>query len=232
MKSIYKCLSEFYRDARGTATVEFVLLVPVIMVVYAITFGTFHAYLQSSRAAKSMYVVSDVVSRYHILTEDLLVQSQQLLDALYISNADTYSLRVSRVTYISNEDANDNPDFDASAFHQVASGYYGVDWSRALPNVDSEDPESAAIGAFNVLENADLANFDLPTMGSGAHVLLINVSAPYNSPISETGFFGFGSFFNELSWDYTNFIWPRDPRGILLEDASGVLLPTTTVLGS
>lgn len=225
MKSIYKSLTDFYRDARGTATVEFVLLVPIIMVVYAITFGTFHAYLQSSRAAKSMYVVGDVISRYNILTDELLVQSHQLLDALYIGNTETYSLRVSRLTYISNEDAEDDPDFNAGNFYQANDGHYAVDWSRALPQADDEDLEGVSLGSFDELESADLAVYDLPTMGSGAHVLLVNVSAPYNSPIAGKEFFGIGKFFNELSWDYDSFIWPRDPRGIFLEDDDGNWLP-------
>lgn len=225
MKTIYKIISDFCRDARGTATIEFVLIVPVILGVYGITFGTFHAYLQSSRAAKSMYVVSDIISRHHILTDEILVQSHQVLDALYFGNLDHYSMRVSRVTYISDDDAADDPDFDPTDFYQVDDGYYGVDWSRSMPHEDPSAPNVTDGGSFELLESADLENYELPTLGSGAHAVLVNVSAPYHSPLEGNGLFGIGRFFDDLSWDYDTFVWPRDPRGIFLEDGSGDLLP-------
>lgn len=219
----FAALRQFRTANSGTVTVEFVLIIPVLAVVFTVAFGMFHAYLQSSRSAKALYVVSDIVSRFNIVNDENFEQFHELLDALYRGDPDDVNMRVSLVSFVSNDAVADDPTIDVSDAFAFNQGFYFVDWSRFVNQGDSVGTGSGIGSAsYDALTAADLSRYSLPTMGSSAEVLLVESNVDYNSPVEDSSFLGMGEFFANLRWKYDVFVWPRDPRGIELED------PTTT----
>ena len=200
--------------------VEFVIIIPILAVVFTVAFGMFHAYLQSSRSAKALYVVSDIVSRYHIVSDENFGQLHDLLDALHRGDPDDVNLRISLVSFVSDEAVAADPTIDVTEGHAANGGFYLVDWSEFVNQGTGLEPDALPGGissAYEALTFADLPEYNLPSMGNLAEVILVESDVDYNSPVEESSFLGMGEFFANLRWNYDVFVWPRDPRGIELE---------------
>ncbi|MEM6635436.1 MAG: TadE/TadG family type IV pilus assembly protein [Pseudomonadota bacterium] len=203
------------RSEDGTVTVEFLLIFPVLLGVLGIGFASFHAYLQFVRASKAMYTVSDIVARYEFIDDNKMTQLQQLYESFTTAPAGSV-IRVSRLDYLE-DDPLDPP---TTSGYAANDGFYEVTWSLSAP--ESLDEPCTECGPGEKLEyeleEDELANYLLPTLGDGAHVILFEVFTPYSTPIPEGVQIGID--LSNVSWSMNHFVWPRGANGLSYDDGT------------
>ncbi|MEM8632156.1 MAG: TadE/TadG family type IV pilus assembly protein [Pseudomonadota bacterium] len=207
-------LRKSVKSEDGTISVEFVLIVPLLLMVLGIGFGTFHAYLQYARASKAMYTVSDIVARYETLTDAKMVQLQQVYES-FTSAPPGSIIRVSRIDFAL--DADDLPDPDAKTYSHN-DGLYTVTWSLSSPKETVAEPCAVCPNGEALkyaLISDQLQYYELPRLGDGAHIMLFEVYTPYFSPIPEGVTLGVD--FRGVAWSMNHFVWPRGANGITYE---------------
>ena len=201
----------------GNATVEFVLCFPILLAVLTLTFAVFHAVLQFNRASKAMYTISDLASRDAVINEVLVTQYQTLYQS-FIAAPSGAVLRISRLNYVEKAEPGEPP--IVSSGFEPPDGFYEVAWSLPSPasadvwcDADITKPCPEATRFTYALATEHLANYALPTIGDGAHIILVDVYAPYAAPL-QSGMFGMLPAFNQLEWTMSHFMWPRTPDGL------------------
>ncbi|MEM9429789.1 MAG: hypothetical protein AAGA32_09865 [Pseudomonadota bacterium] len=204
-----------WRNEDGTITIEFVIVLPLLLAVLALTFGSFHAFLQFSRASKSMHTVADIISRYDEIDTTNVVQLRDLYQS-FISAPAGAVLRVSRIDFTVPEPGDPIP----ADSYSIPEGYYTIAWSLSGPEGTEATCPTDADGNCLTAESfkypidaSDLANYSVPTIGDGAHIILVDVFAPYRSPLAG-GAFRVLPAFDVLNWTMSQFIWPRSEDGL------------------
>ena len=210
--------SRWVRDEKGSVTVEFVMVLPIFLGFLAMTFAAFHAFLEFSRTSKAIYTVSDIVSRHEEMDQARVDQLQQLYGSFTSGNGAI--LRVSRLEFVAKPEDADEDDVTSDGF-ETEEGFYEVAWSMpspALPPDACDNIDSAVCPSSTSLRTAlsaqDLSKYDLPGLGDGAHIILVDGYMPYRGPIG--GLFGLIPDFDALNWQLHNFIWPRHINGLSL----------------
>lgn len=146
-----KSLNQFGKDESATATVEFVLFLPLLITWFISSIVFFDAFMERNLAAKASHTILDMLSRKGeaMISAGEVTQYLNLQTALLPQAPSAGSLRVSSIVYI---------DADTG---------YEVRWSEAVG------------ASTDVLLTADIPIALLPLMAEGETVILLDTRVPY-----------------------------------------------------
>jgi uncharacterized protein (UPF0333 family) len=85
------------RDEKGATTVEFLLVMPLVVFWFAGTFTFFDAYSTWTRSVKATYTVADVMSRQFSKTEDYEEDMNSLFASIMGENSNDTYVRLSSI---------------------------------------------------------------------------------------------------------------------------------------
>jgi len=139
------------RDEEGAISVEFVLILPLLLSWYVGSFAFFDAFRDYNVATKAGYTIGDILSRQTSIDNDYIDGLEGLLEQLTWADDNIY-IRVSSLTF-------------------TTDGGYEVDWSRVT--ADSQVLTTEMVYLFNWDES------HLPVMASGESVVLVETFVPY-----------------------------------------------------
>lgn len=92
-------LKSFAADTRGSVSVEFVLMMPILFWAYMATYVYFDGFRQSAVNNKAAYTISDLISRETgILTEDYVDSMYSLMQLMIRSESDL-DMRISVIRW-------------------------------------------------------------------------------------------------------------------------------------
>ena len=205
-----------FRNDSGTVTIEFLIALPLLLAIIAVTIAGFHVYFTITKYSRAGDLVSDAMSRYGSITPDEVDTAHLFLSRLTDNELDELTLRVNRITFLSKDDDVTIPDdVNLNEWYETDLGYYNVDASytsvHSVP--DGKDPLDEEFQ----LKNADIADIldgaGIPAMGHNAHVIYIELSFDYTAPFD-------GELVTSIMTAIDNynrnvFISPRDPRGTI-----------------
>lgn len=97
-------IKAFFEDTRGSVTVEFALMMPLLFWAYASSAVFFDAYRQSSINLKAAYTIGDLISRETRALDDEYIDSMYAMGQLLVRTNSPLKLRVTVVRW----DADDN----------------------------------------------------------------------------------------------------------------------------
>lgn len=151
-------LRAFAHDTKANASVEAVIIFPVVFWAYAAMFTYFDAYRSQAVAEKSAYTVSDMLSRETDPVGPTYIENSRKLyrDLSGLDDATT-SLRVTLLQWSEVEDR------------------FFVDWSHTA-------------GKFTVLENSSIQDWKtrLPTLVDNERLIIVETATEY-TPAFEVG---------------------------------------------
>ena len=95
-----KRVSRFLRDTKGDASLEAIIILPALIVIFAISWLYFDVMRQQAINQKANYTLGDIISREtEILDEEYIDNAQNLLRHLAQAQGDDVDLRISVVQY-------------------------------------------------------------------------------------------------------------------------------------
>ncbi|PIE13552.1 MAG: hypothetical protein CSA70_04560 [Rhodobacterales bacterium] len=150
-------LRAFADDARGSITVEVVVLLPMLYWAYCAMFVYFDAYRQVSVNQKAAYTISDMLSREtDPIDRDYMNASHAMLEFLSRSR-NPVRLRVSVVRYVENQDQ------------------FRRDWSKVVGG-----------GGLRELSNRDVRNWHdkLPALLNNERIIVVETFTDYTPPFN------------------------------------------------
>lgn len=154
-----KIWNRFREDTRGSITVEFVIMIPIIFWAFMALYVFFDGYRQSSINLKAAYTISDVLSRETGYVDDDYIDAMQSLFQFLTLDGSETGLRISVLRW----DADDEKHY--------------VDWST------ERDWPSATVWTD---ANIDTIEDQLPVMSDGERLILVETHNTYE-PIFNVG---------------------------------------------
>ena len=215
--TMFSALMRRFRDRSGSTSIEFVLVMPLLLGSLGLAFGVFHVFMEYSRSSKALYTTADITSRMQFIDQDGVDQLHDLYTAFATAPAGSV-LRISRLDFV----AKDPDDPTPIEGFETDEGYYQVAWSLPTPHDLTCSACSLHDLQFEMISD-DLASYDLPPMGDGAHVIVVEATTPYAGPLSDGAFNGLIPNITRLRWNMSHFVWPRHVNGLSLaveEDAN------------
>lgn len=101
MPNLFSRLRQFFSDTRATITVEFVIILPILIWAYGGIYVFWDAYKSQNISVKAAYTISDLISRAdYEITETNLSRIHQMVSFL---NYDKHPVRV-RISFVDMED--------------------------------------------------------------------------------------------------------------------------------
>lgn len=174
------CLRKFRKDERGTMTMEFAIIAPLLFTVLIAGFEFFDAFKSYSRAAKTTYTIADIISRQDEIDDTYIHDLHKLMDALMPWLNEDKVLRVTSITY------------------SAADGYE-VAWSKHSDKTFSMDTSLS-------LDASSMLSFQyssiLPVVADGDSIILVETEVPHRTLISMFGL-------HDLVWKNEIAIRPR-----------------------
>lgn len=169
---------QYRRDTSGSATVEFAVTLPLMVLLLGATYEFFEAHRYRSVRDKATYTIADMISREQGEDEDTSIDSpEEFITDAYIDNSlklyneivndnGTNQLRVSMVQFIAGDAAN-----------QDDLGTYVVQWS-----------EVRGVGSMEALRDQDIENAHdtLPIRANGQFLLMVESESTYE-PVFDVG---------------------------------------------
>jgi hypothetical protein len=160
---IKKYLSRFSRDEKGDATLEAIIVLPSLLIIFAALWVYFDVMRQQTINQKANYTIGDIVSREtEVLNETYIDNARNLLYHLTQAEGDDVDLRITVVQY--NESGGSN------------NGSYDLVWSKAR-------------GDWNDMTQGDLTSYShrLPIMASGDQMVLVETRDWYQPTLDLAG---------------------------------------------
>lgn len=169
----------FLDDTRGSVSVEFVIMMPLLFWAFMATYVYFDGYRQSAQNLKATYAIGDMISRETEAINDTYIDSMRNVLTLMTSSDETVKLRVTVVRW----DQSDNR-------------YYVV-WSESrgysAPRTDADMTDIAA---------------RLPVMPDNERVIVIETQSVYEPSFDigmgdqtlENFIFTRPRFVNQVKW--------------------------------
>ena len=151
--------TRFVAGERGSVTVEFVIMKPLIFWAFMALFVFFDGYRQSSINLKAAYTISDILSRETDVVDDEYIDTMQSLFKFLTRDGSEASLRVSVVRWDNNDER------------------YYVDWSQVR---DWSGETAWTDGSISQIESR------LPVMAHMQRAILVETRNTY-SPIFKVG---------------------------------------------
>ncbi len=139
----------FRSDERGTITIEFVVVLPLLLFLFIGTIVFFDAYKSRALADSAAYTIADIVSRKEKIDVDALNELLVLQAALLPKTSDDRWMRFTSIVYDADEDS------------------YSVVWSKTSGAIET------------VLEDDDIPLEKLPLMYDSETVILVDSYVPY-----------------------------------------------------
>lgn len=147
---IQKTVSRFIRDTKGDASLEAIIILPALIVIFAISWLYFDVFRQQAISQKANYTIGDIISREtEIIDDDYIDNARNLLLHLAQAQSDDVDLRISVVQ------------FNGSG-NGVENGTYDLVWSTAR-------------GDWSALTQGDMSNYQslLPILAVGDQTILV-----------------------------------------------------------
>lgn len=161
LRAVLTRLKQFKDEAKGSVSIEFMLVLPLLLWWYAASFAFYDAFRSYNVTVKSSYMMGDILSRQLLVDNDYLDGVEDLFEFMNNSSTGVW-VRVSSVNY-------------------STSDGYTIDWSYAT---DSND-ELVTSDIFS----KDIDEDFLPIMANGESVILSETYVPY-SPVYGVGLLG------------------------------------------
>ena len=152
-------LSRFAQSDRGSVTVEFVLIMPMLFWAFMASYVFFDGFRQSALNLKAAYTIGDLISRETAAVNDTYIDSMYRLFQLMTRANSPTSMRISVVRYDANRDR------------------YYVDWSEIRGGYQYARDDN----------NVQDIRERLPEMPNGERVILVETSNTYE-PVFNIGF--------------------------------------------
>lgn len=153
-------IQAFRRENRGSVSVEFMLILPLLFWWYAASFAFYDAFRAHNVSVKTSYMIGDILSRQTTIDNDYLDGMETFLKYLTHINTDVW-LRVSSVKYTTQDG-------------------YTIVWSYST---------GEALGlTTSELYSREVDEDYLPLMASGETVILAETYVPYD-PTYSVGLF-------------------------------------------
>lgn len=143
---IQKSVSRFIRDTKGDASLEAIIILPALIVIFAISWLYFDVMRQQAINQKANYTIGDIISREtEILDDTYIDNARNLLFHLAQAQGDDVDMRISVVQ-----------------FDGKGSGSYDLVWSTAR-------------GDWSALTQADMTVYAprLPILAAGDQTILV-----------------------------------------------------------
>lgn len=166
---IQKSVSRFFRDTKGDASLEAIIILPALLVIFAISWLYFDVMRQQAINQKANYTIGDIISREtEILDDDYIDNARNLLFHLAQAQGDDIDLRISVVQYDKNGDG-----------ESYGNGSYTLVWSSAR-------------GDWSALSQSDMTTYQphLPILAVGDQTILVETRDWYQ-PIVQLANDGF-----------------------------------------
>ena len=97
-----RLLSRFRRSETGATTVEFMIVMPLIVFWFGGTYTFFHAYSEWTRSVKATYTVADILSRQLTVDNDYIDRMNTLYASIMGEENNDVWIRVSSIEMTSN----------------------------------------------------------------------------------------------------------------------------------
>lgn len=143
-------ISRFFRDQKGDASLEAIIFIPILLVIFVATWIFFDVFRQTAINQKANYTIGDILSREtEIITETYIDNAQNLLYHLAQAEGDDVDLRVSVVQFVQTGE-------------ESTDGSYMLVWSKAR-------------GDWSAHVQADMVNYtdQLPLLAPGDQSILV-----------------------------------------------------------
>lgn len=139
------------RNEEGAISVEFVIILPLLLSWYVGSFAFFDGFRDYNVATKAGYTIGDILSRQTEIDNDYLDGMEALLEQLTWADDAVY-IRVSSVTFTTDDG-------------------YEVDWSYVTAEANALTTEMIYL--------FDLDEDYLPIMSSGESIIVVETYVPY-----------------------------------------------------
>jgi hypothetical protein len=149
----------FLHDDRGSISIEFIIVLPLLLFLTTGGLTYWDAFHSNSRTAKVAYTISDIMSRHDVVDNVDMAYLFDLLDKMVPVTVDRRSLRISSICF---ED-----------------GQYRVLWSFSSSSGDVAVPDA--------LEDEDIPLAIMPAMEPQDSVLFTEVEARWQPPFLNVG---------------------------------------------
>ncbi len=103
MNPLKNWLHKAKRDGGGATTIQFMLVMPLIVFWFAGTFTFFDAYSEWTRSVKATYTVADVMSRQFEMTDDYEDDMNSLFASIMGENSNDTYVRISSIERTNDE---------------------------------------------------------------------------------------------------------------------------------
>ena len=217
IKRISCALGRFRDDQEGAVTMEFIIMLPLLFTWGVGSFLYYDAYRSLSITNKVGFTVTDIASRYEVITESDLVEWQELADRMLPFRNVNNRLRISSICfYDGTEDG--NPDENQIVWSSAQNVGAQVEDESGNGLVDSEG-NPLLEGAPRTGDNLPAA---IPLMADQDTVLYVELFSTWR-PLSNSIF---GLEFTEKTWFVDLFIRPRFVQSIPFIDENGDELTT------
>lgn len=146
------------KDETGAVTVEFVIVIPLLLTMMILSFEVFDAFKSYSRASKATYAVSDIITRQTQIDQTFVQELHLVMDSMMPWLNEDKWIRVTTISYDS------------------VDGYQVV-WSYGSGTTDlwtDQTMTEALIGK-------------LPTVASGDTIVVTETSIPHRSLVQSLG---------------------------------------------
>ncbi len=140
---------EVLRDERGSISIEFVIVMPLLLFLAISGLGFWDAFQSNSKTAKIAYAVSDIMSRYDVVDDTDMAYLYSVQDKMLSPDLDRRSLRISSICF--------------------ENGNYRVLWSYTASSNDIPGPDA--------LEDVEIPVEILPTMAPQDSIILTETEA-------------------------------------------------------
>ena len=149
---IHERVSRFIRDTKGDASLEAIIILPALLVIFAISWLYFDVMRQQAISQKANYTIGDIISREtEILDEAYIDNARNLLFHLAQAQGDDVDLRISVVQY-----------------NKKGTGV-------SAGNADYDLVWSVARGDWSALTDGDMTNYRplLPILAVGDQTIIV-----------------------------------------------------------
>lgn len=164
-----KIFPKYNSDERGVMTMEFMVMLPILLMWFAGTFVFFDAFHKWIKAMKATYVVSDMLSRQTLTDNQFILDLDGVFDTISQTRdeADTW-MAVTHVQYIVDQNGAGRLDMLWSLETKTGTSYTGADADAKL---------------------VEIAPF-IPTLVNGETMTVLQTFRPFNPVFNWVGLDG------------------------------------------
>ena len=161
-----KRIRSLIQDVRGVAAMQFALIVTPLTIVYLGTVASFDAYRSAQQAMYAAVTLSDLSTRVIEMTDerrDAMFNTGNALMSRW-DESSNFSMSITSVVY--------DTDVDLEADPEALP--LKVSWSEATSSTE-------------IVDSADLPNYDLPDIADGESMILVEIKGKYQAKFSGLG---------------------------------------------